>query len=311
MPKFNLDKKGYNSKEVDDYIHQLSMKYEEKLSEQKDRVFALKNELESANQRLANYVEKDKQISQALMYAVEKADEIESSAKKIYELEIKRIRLLYKRWEELLLEVESKYPQTNNNAYLNELLATFKTSIADVLEQNLKLNKVSNSVTNVKENLKKKSDDYIKNILNKMDYAFHYQTQMDLEDMGMESKPNKSDKELKIKKVDISSVMANHNKEQSRLANITNKLNSSKPQTTQDLVDAYLNSEIDDSFANTAYAKNITRKKITKEDDSPFNYPYPTPNDSGFDLKEALNPKEELDEIMKSFDFFDEDENEN
>lgn len=309
MPKFNLDKKGYNCKEVDDYINNISVKYEEKLSEQKDRVFALKNELDGANQRLESYVEKDKQISQALMYAVEKADEIESSAKKIYELEIKRIRLLYKRWEELLLEVESKYPQTNNNAYLNELLVTFKNSIGDMLDQNLKLNKVSASVSNVKENLKKKSDDYIKNILNKMDYAFNYQTQMDLEDMGMEEKTVKPNEKLKIKKVDISSVMANHNREQSRLANITNKLNGSKPQNAQDLVDAYLNSEIDDSFANTAYAKNITRKKTTKDDDSPFNYPYPTPNDSGFDLKEALNPKEELEEIMKSFDFFEEKEN--
>ena len=33
---------------------------------------------------------------------------------------------------------------------------------------------------------------------------------------------------------------------------------------------------------------------------------YPTVNESGFDLKEAVNPKEDLSEIMKSFDFFEE-----
>ena len=38
--------------------------------------------------------------------------------------------------------------------------------------------------------------------------------------------------------------------------------------------------------------KNITSKKPNK------------PKESGFDLEDALNPKEDLDEIMKAFDFF-------
>ena len=33
------------------------------------------------------------------------------------------------------------------------------------------------------------------------------------------------------------------------------------------------------------------------------------PSESGFDLEDALNPKEDLDEIMKAFDFFIENEN--
>ena len=32
---------------------------------------------------------------------------------------------------------------------------------------------------------------------------------------------------------------------------------------------------------------------------------FPTPNESGFDLKEAVNPKEDLSEIMKAFNFHD------
>lgn len=304
MSKFSLDKKGYNTTEVDNYINNLCLKYEEKLSEQKDRVFALKNELEQANEKLKQYIEKDKQISQALMYAVEKADEIESGAKKIYELETKRIRLLYKRWEELLLEVEEKCPQVNTNGYINGLIEAFKASINDVLEQNFKLNKVNTSFDSVKQNLKRKSDDYIKNILNKMDYAFTYQTKMDLDELGQETKKN-------INKVDISIIMANHNKEKNRLNTLEKKLNKLKKED-EDIIEKYLNSEIEDSFSNSIYAKTITRKNITKEDDSPFNYSYPLPNESGFDLKEALNPKEELDEIMKAFDFYNgEDEDNN
>ena len=33
--------------------------------------------------------------------------------------------------------------------------------------------------------------------------------------------------------------------------------------------------------------------------------------ESGFDLKEALNPKEDLDEIMKAFDFYNDAKREN
>ena len=32
-----------------------------------------------------------------------------------------------------------------------------------------------------------------------------------------------------------------------------------------------------------------------------------SPNETGFDLKEAINPKEDLDEIMKAFDFYNDD----
>ena len=245
MSKFSLDKQGYNTKEVDNYINNLYLKYEEKLSEQKDRLFALKNELDIATQKLEQYTEKDKQISQALIFAVEKADEIESGAKKIYDLEIKRVRLLYKRWEELLAEVESRYPQVNTNSYIQTLIDTFRSAISDVLKQNFKLNSEYVSTTDhLKQELKKKGDNYIKNVLNKMDYAFN--------------SPNEMQKEIKPldlvkQKPQVSPVVANHEKENNRL----NVLGKNLVSSDDDLVDSYLNSELDDSFANTAYQTKV------------------------------------------------------
>ena len=75
--KFDINKKGYDTEQVDNFINKLSVKYEEKLSEQKDRVFSLKNELALMEERLESYKDKDKQISQALIYAVEKVEQIE------------------------------------------------------------------------------------------------------------------------------------------------------------------------------------------------------------------------------------------
>ena len=72
MANFDIDKKGYNPEQVDKFINSLTLKYEEKLSEQKDRVFTLKKETSSLKERLDNYEQKDKQISKALIFAVDK-----------------------------------------------------------------------------------------------------------------------------------------------------------------------------------------------------------------------------------------------
>ena len=303
MSKFSLDKRGYNTKEVDDFISSLYLKYEEKLSEQKDRVFALKNELDNTQARLQQYIEKDQEISKALIYAVEKADQIESSSKKLYDLEIKRVRLLYQRWEEMLLQIESNYPKAgNSNAHVYELIDNFKTAIEDVLEQNYNLNNSTANSGIIKEGLRKKNDNYVRNILNKMNYAFNDKPEIENKEVA---------KPKQIRKINLGEVVQTHDRENNRLNLLGNKLNEIAKQVDLNkgevLADKYLNSEIEDDIANSAYAKNITRKNITKEDDSPFNYAYPTPNESGFDLKEALNPKQELDEIMADFDFFETD----
>ena len=166
MANFNIDKKGYNQEEVDDYINKLYLKYEEKLRQQKDRVSALRNEVETLNARLANYVDKDEQISKALLYAVEKADQIENNAKNVYNMEIKRINALYSRWEDLLLEVEKTCPGVNQNRYINSLMEDCKASITEVSKTGLTLNTKS-----IKEDLKNNSDQFIRNILNRMDYV--------------------------------------------------------------------------------------------------------------------------------------------
>ena len=64
MVKFDIDKKGYDVEQVENYINNLSIKYEEKLAEQKDRLFTMRNELNMMKNRLEVYQNKDKQIVQ-------------------------------------------------------------------------------------------------------------------------------------------------------------------------------------------------------------------------------------------------------
>lgn len=264
MIKFDIDKKGYETTQVDNYIKTLTLKYEEKLAEQKDRVFTLRNEVNVLKERLDSYHDKDRQISKALIYAVEKADQIENSARKLYELEIKRINILYEKWNYIMSDLEKKYGK-NKNFDIEPLIAEFKQGLDSILKQN---QKIANS--NIKSEIKNNSDNYIKNLLNKMDYVI-----------------NKSDEEpekpRKIAKLDEKPV---------KLQSISNRLqelNAKLGSKHDNLVDAYLEEREND---NNAFARNINRKKKAPV------------SESGFDLQEALNPKEDLDEIMKAFDFF-------
>jgi predicted RNA-binding protein Jag len=196
------------------------------------------------------------------MYAVEKAEQIESNASKLYDLEMKRLRLLYKQWEDVVVSL--------GNAGLSEELQNqvvkISSTIAQVLEQNSKV-----GVNMIRKDLHKNSDNYVRSLLNKMDYAIN-------------TKPKQTSKQV------LSSMSAETEKENARIIDLSGKLDKIKATGKGSMADNYLNSEEDLSspFASTLVKGKSKHKK----------------SESGFDLEDALNPKEDLDEIMRAFDFF-------
>lgn len=265
MARFDINKKGYDTEQVDNFINKLSFKYEEKLSEQKDRVFALKNELAVMQERLEGYKDKDKQISQALVFAVEKAEQIESNASKLYDLEVKRLRLLYKQWEDLI----GKMSASNLPSNVTKELQSFLITIQDVLEQNTRI-----GGNLIRKDLHKNSNNYIKNLLNKMDYSIN-------------SKHNS--------KSVVSGMSTETERENVRMFDLSGKLDKIKANGNGTMAENYLNSDED---MQSVFARTMTRKNSPKKEES------------GFNIEDVLTPKEDLDEIMKAFDFFIEDKNE-
>jgi cell division septum initiation protein DivIVA len=262
MAKFDINKKGYDVEQVDKFINKLSLKYEEKLSEQKDRVFSLKNEIAVMQERLESYRNKDKQISQALIYAVEKAEQIEGNASKLYDLEVKRLKLLYKKWEDLI----DMILQEDVSLGVVKEIAKFTKTINQVLEQNTKI-----GGNMIRKDLHKNSDNYIRNLLNKMDYAIN-------------EKPKQSSA-----KSTLAAMSVETERENARIIDLSGKLDSIKVKGKGNMAENYLNSEEEES---SVFSRAITRKGEKKK------------KTEGFDLEDALNPKEDLDEIMKAFDFF-------
>ena len=273
---FTSSKNGYNKKEVDLYIQDL----QNKQNELQQKNSKLESELKFFQTQKREMKEKNDSISLALTSAVEKAKQIEKSSNNVYKLKIQQITLLYSRWERLLDEILTKYPQIESVENVKDLLANFKESIKSTLKDDYKLCSITSPV--------KTDNDTIRLLLNKLNSY---------------NKTN-SPKTVKMERKQLSKDMQNA---QSELSRIEEKASLIKPicnasllntSKDEDLADKFLE---DDSLENNAYS-NIITSKVTA---------IPEVNETGFDLKEAINPKDDLDEIMKAFDFFDQDDDEN
>jgi len=260
MTKFNISKHGYETREVDKYIDELILKYEDRLAEQRKRIVDLKNDLTHTQKQIESYSSKDNQISQVLMVAVEKTEEMEKNANKAYELEMKRIDVLYSAWKDVVEELED-IKAVSNNEYLKEMLSIFHTN----LEKSLSSKKDKEIVG--KEN-------YVKSVLEKMRNLITEKE--DIEEVVFDEF---SEDYKKIKEED--------KKEKARLSNINNHINDFVKKASDG---GKRSGELYDQ--GSAYEKNFLHNCV--KDSS---------NGSAFDLNEALHPKEDLEEIMKAFDF--------
>ena len=290
MSNFKIIKKGYSQLEVDSYIEKLKNDYESKLAEQKDRIFYLKDQLD----KITN--SSDNELVTSLVSAVERAKLIENSSKNIYELETKKLNLLYTKMENLLND-ENIY---NDRSVKQELLLLIKDCRKSL----------QNNISMQDQNLKESSiGDPVKRLLSKM---------IDFNKISTDSfKPSKetiqtsnANTPVQIKIVPPSEEVKKEPVPQ-KTVQVKKAEQKEKPviQNSNNDFDKFLS---EDSNLNGANFENIMfQNKANRKSSSNYvlggdlgDY---SPNESGFDLKEAVNPKEDLDEIMKAFDFFNDD----
>lgn len=107
---FSIERKGYNKAEVDKYIVELRNEYDEKLAEQRSRIFALKNDLVAKEKEIEEYKSKTELISVAILNAVQKADEIQKLAAERYRDEMSALRAFHEKWTAHYNKLLDKYP---------------------------------------------------------------------------------------------------------------------------------------------------------------------------------------------------------
>ena len=283
---FSREKNGYNVKEVDSYISNMKQKYEQTTGEQKIRISDLKREVESVKQELSVYKNKNSDISNALVVAVETAKQIENSSKNVYSLEIKRLRSLYSRWDSFLTQLIKTYPAVGEKYDYDKLLKEFSDKIDEIIKKNSVdlTEETPNEPVGIRNLISKMGGFAVKRPESSSTYVIKRKNPVQdiFEETANEQQNLKQDE--KMRSLD---QLKNSNLE-SQLKPIAN-MQSGEKDKFDSLVEKFFNSPDEE---DNAYAKALIRKKKSN---------------SGFDLKEALNPTEDLAEIMKGFDFFDDD----
>lgn len=210
--------------------------------------------------------EKDR-LNLGLANALEKAKQIEASSTNLYNLKTQKIIVLYHNLEKSFANLFKLYPQV---AEFNDLKKLFD-EFAKTVEVSLKTEMSKNINSPVKT-----ENDTIRLLLNKMSNYSKPKANEIIKEVSLKRKDTKTDvyfdKPSLIKPISNLELKTNENFET--------------------IADKFLEST---GKIDSVYAQKLASKR---KDDL-----YPTPNESGFDLKEAINPKQDLSEIMKSFNF--------
>ncbi len=209
--------------------------------------------------------EKEQSINLALTAAVEKAKEIEKSSQDIYKLKIEKLSMLYSKWEILLNEMIKKHPDLKDVSNIRDKIGKLKNSIKETIKGDFEI-----------DFIEKIPSDPIKNLLSKITEKKNEQKSK--QQVKTIARKNKINPELKT---DLEIL-----EEKSNLIKPISNIKLNKDEKYENVVDKFLSNEYDISDNFNSFLKN-------KEEES-----------SKFDINEAINPKEDLKEIMKSFDFY-------
>ena len=263
--QFKIVRNGYDIEQVNKYIANQEASYSLQGDNQKERIKQLVNENEVLKSKLSEYISKESSISNALLVAVDKAKQIEDGSKKIYELEIQKLRLLFNKYKSFLDDLVKNHGDSTSIKTTKSLIEDFRASISKTINNNFNSNIKTVSAYDPMHALLSKMNNYIarRNLdaSKVLDGEYSFENEQSTNDelfyQGSKIKP-------------ISNVEMSQNDK------------------FENLVDKFL--EVGDEEAN-ALAKQI----INGDEEYKNN---------GFDLKEAVNPTESLEDIMKDFDFY-------
>ncbi len=137
MEYFRRETNGYSTHDVDNFLQKMRREYSEKLRRQNEKMLTMTQEMNDLKYSLEIYKEKEKRVSKALIKAVQKADEITNSSRTVYDLEIKRVQLLYQKWENVLEELRSKFAGILPGDELENVVGDFQYALTVTLNSTL------------------------------------------------------------------------------------------------------------------------------------------------------------------------------
>ena len=123
MKNFSREPNGYSPREVDEYLQRIKLENETRAREQSDRMLKMDKELK-------NYRRQKEMLNRALKIT----SEIEKSARKVYDLEVQKVQLLYRKWESMLSSLKSRFGAAIPTAEMDNIMDDFKYDMTITLE---------------------------------------------------------------------------------------------------------------------------------------------------------------------------------
>ena len=208
------------------------------------------------------------EFAETLANAMEKAKQIEMSWRNIYKLKIQQLDLLYNRFQTLFTEALEKYPQLENIGNIKNVIDEFKSAVKLAMQEDFNTEITAPVQTD---------NDTIRRLLSKM--ATYGKDQEEVRTVKVKRRRN-----LRDGKGDI------FYEEKSNIKPIA-EVDMGGNDNYDSPVEKFLHEDSSDATYTNFLSKNPKSNGLE-------------PNESGFDLKEAVNPTEDLEEIMKAFNFY-------
>ena len=266
MFSFSEQKHGYNKYEVEAYIKRLASERDAEQLTLKNKNLNLEKQIREYEEQISVLLERKKELD----FILESRDQIEEGYKKLYEYKMKKLDILIEQLTNILSSLTSKNPELNESvSEIKMVLDEFKQAIKKALEEEREHAHTA----------QKNDSDVIRTLLSRMKHTDE-----------REETVSKSGKKTVIRRRKAHRVLPATQAEKSQIKPIANiKLDENEQFET--LADKFLEEKEEPEEA--AGIVKFLSKNLYGPDYAP--------NESGFDLKEAINPTDDLEEIMKAF----------
>lgn len=136
MDRFRLERKGYDKKEVEDYLARSEKQRQTVISEQAMRIEEMKAQIVKLEQDNESYRLRENSVNEALLSAIEKAKEIDGTTRIRFALEGERIKLFENKWISYCKKTMQSLKIKNETV---EFLNSVDSELAQLMYQDLNI----------------------------------------------------------------------------------------------------------------------------------------------------------------------------
>lgn len=176
MVKFDIVRKGYDIVQVDDYINKVQLKDSDSVQEKNLRISELTSENNVLKGMIKQLKEREDNVQNALLVAIEKAEDIKKFAEKKYNLELERIRLFKLKWTSYCSKVLKNLDISNTKGEVLGVLDSLESEFIENFKKGLPLNEM-----NEKTSAELQYEDEVKRLGNKVNASKEKDKKIDIE----------------------------------------------------------------------------------------------------------------------------------